>query len=170
MRGFVTALLCSLVVVAGCSSDGESGEPAAVAGPAFVGDVRPAIAAVEAELGAPQRFFEVTANDGFVNVFVATDDATTAVAYVWIDGELQPPAPPREGASGNTFEADDVAFDEATVAARLAEELPSTQIVALSVYGDGVGATYVFAGRSEAGGQLDIVVTADGRIVSVDPV
>ena len=136
----------------------------------FVGEIRPAIAAVEAELGGPQRYFEVTANGRFVNLFVAVDDATAAVPYLYVDGELQPPAPAQEGASGNTFVAADLDFDESTLLDRLVEELPNTQIEALSVYGDGVGATYVVGGRSSVGGMLDIVITSDGGVVSVDPI
>ena len=136
----------------------------------FVADIRPAIDAVEAELGGPQQYFEVTANGRFVNVFVAVDDATAAVPYLYVDGDLQPPAPAQEGASGNTFAATDLDFDEATLLDRVADELPNTQIEALSVYGDGVGATYVVGGRSSVGGMLDIVITSDGAVVSVDPI
>ena len=42
----------------------------------------------------PQDFYEVNATPQLVNLFVATDDGATATAYVYLDGELQPPAPP----------------------------------------------------------------------------
>lgn len=138
--------------------------------PRFVLDVRAAIAAVEAELGGPQRFFEVTSNEQFTNVFVAVDDETAAVAYAYVDGELQAPAPKQSGASGSTFGAEDVDFVEDRILSRVAVDLPESGIDAISVYGDGFGATYVLAASSSAGGFLDIVVGPDGSIFSVDPV
>lgn len=174
----VGAALVALAAAAACSSDGDTAinsgnaveQVASSDDLAFVADVREAIEAVESDLGGPQRYFEVTANPQLTNIFVAVDDATAAVAYLYVDGELQPPAPKQTGASGNTFAGSDVDFDEDLVASRVADELPNTSINALSVYGDGVGATYVIAGRSEVGGLLDIVVTAGGTVVSVDPV
>ena len=128
-----------------------------------------AIDAVEAELGADQRYFEVTANSQFTNVFVAIDGATVAVPYLFVDGELQPPAPEQTGASGRTFAAADVDFDPTMLLAGVAADLPDTRLDALSLYGDGVGVTYVFGATSTEGGLLDIVVAANGQIVAVDP-
>ena len=129
-----------------------------------------AIDAVEGELGAGQRFFEVTANAQFTNVFVAVDDGTAAVAYAFVDGELQPPAPKQTGADGLTFGRDDVAFDPELVLSGVQAELSESMVDAISVYGDGVGATYVLAATSPAGGFLDIVVGPEGQIFSVDPI
>lgn len=138
--------------------------------PEFVGDVLGAIDAVESELGTGQQFFEVTANAQFANVFVAVDDATAAIAYAYVDGELQPPAPKQEGAEGLTFGRQDVDFDPQLVLAGVEAELPESVVDAISVYGDGAGATYVVAATSAVGGFLDIVVGPDGQIFSVDPV
>lgn len=137
--------------------------------PGFVDDVFAAIDAVEAERGAGQRYFEVTANAQFTNVFVAVDDATAAIAYAFVDGELQPPAPKQTGAEGATFAASDVAFDPALVLSGVTGDLPNSQVDAISVYGDGIGATYVLAATSEVGGFLDIVVGPEGQVLSVDP-
>lgn len=137
--------------------------------PAFVTDVVAAIDAVEAQVGAGQEFFEVTANDQFTNVFLAVDDGTAAVAYAFVDGELQPPAPKQTGAEGNTFVRDDVDFDPEAITAGVRTELPDSVVDAISVYGDGVGATYVVAVTSPSGGFLDVVVGPDGQVFSVDP-
>lgn len=138
--------------------------------PAFVFDVLAAIDAAEAELGPDQRFFEVTANSQFTNVFVAVDDGTAAIAYAYVDGELQPPAPKQAGAEGQTFGRDDVTFDPELIVSGVMADLPESDVDAISVYGDGIGATYVLAATSEAGGFLDIVVGPDGQVFSVDPI
>lgn len=168
-----------LVTAGACSGSGTDADPGAdttsataqsVESPAFIEDVLAAVMAVEAELASPQQFFEVTANAQFTNVFVAVDDATAAVAYTYIDGELQPPAPKQDGASGNTFVLADIAFDPELVASGVAVELPESNVDALSVYGDGVAATYVIAVSSPSGGFLDIIVGPNGQVFSVDPV
>lgn len=138
--------------------------------PAFVDDVVAAIDAVEAELGAGQQFFEVTANARFTNVFVAVDDATAAVAYAYVDGALESPAPKQSGAAGSTFSRDDVDFDPNLIATEVSADLPMSSVDAMSVYGNGVGVTYVLAVTSGAGGFLDIVVGPQGQVFSVDPV
>ncbi len=177
---FLVVGLVFLAPLAGACSGSDGGpvsseveEPTAapdVEAPQFVVDVRAAIEAVETERGGPQEFFEVTSNAQFTNVFVAVDDATAAIAYAYVDGELQPPAPKQEGASGSTFTADDVDFVDDRILSGVASDLATSQVDAISVYGDGFGATYVLAASSQAGGFLDIVVGPDGAIFSVDPV
>jgi len=175
------AAALSLVAACGGSTDSD-GDPGAGSGaptssapveietPAFVFDVTAAMDAVEDELGGEQEFFEVTANDQFTNVFVAVDDRSAAVAYAYLDGELQPPAPKQTGAEGQTFDRDDVDFDPAAVTSGVGTDLPNSEVDAISVYGNGVGATFVVAVTSPSGGFLDVVVGPDGQVFSVDPV
>lgn len=166
--------VCAVLFGASCSSDGDG--PAAASCPPVLAasdavvSIERAVEAVDAELGGPQAFFEVTTTAQITNVFVAVDDASAVVAYVWFDGELQAPAPREDGASGNVFSAADLDLDPSTFLATVEDDLPNTSIGAVSVVGDGDGAAYVLAGCSQAGGLLDIVVTGDGAIVSVDPV
>ena len=165
MKSVAVALLVAATVVA-CGGDDD--DPAG--GDSFVADIRPAIEAVEAELGAGQQYFEVTANELVTNLFVAVDDATAAVPYVYLDGELQPPAPKLTGASGFTFGADAVDFDEDTVLVPVGEELTDSMIEALSIEG-GAGGTvrYVVSTLSPEGGRLDVTVAPDGTVIEVDP-
>lgn len=159
----VVALVAG-AVSAGCG-DGDDGFD-----DSFVQTIRPAIAAVEAELGPGQDFFEVTAGPQFTNVFVAIQDGTVAVPYLYLDGELQPPAPSLTGAEGFTFTADDVDFDEDAILDRVAEEIPGATIDTLSVEGgEGDAVRYVISARSEVGGLLDVVVGPDGAVQAVDP-
>lgn len=161
-------LLVGFVVAAGCSgSDGGGGPGSGATTNILVGDIRIAAAAVEAELGGPQEFFEITATPQLTNVFVAVDNATAAVPYVFFDGELQAPAPRLEG-TGQTFTLEGITFDEQTILERVVDELPTATLDALTVEGGPGGLVrYVVSARSAQGGALDIVLAPSGAVVEV---
>jgi hypothetical protein len=100
---------------------------------------------------------------------VAAEEATEAIPYLYVDGRLEPPGPPLT-ASGQTFDAESILFDEDQVLSRIVEELPASAIDGLSVEGGPEGSVrYVAAVRSDQGGVLEVVVAADGAILSVAP-
>ena len=101
--------------------------------------IAPAVAAVEAELGGPQQFFEINATPQLVNLFVATDGATQVTPYVYVGGELAPAAEPA-GAEGSTFGADALSFDPATMLDAVGAELPDSDVTLFSVAGGPGGA------------------------------
>ncbi len=47
-----------------------------------------AVAALEAELGGPQRYFEINATPQLVNLFVELNDGALVQPWVYLDGEL----------------------------------------------------------------------------------
>jgi hypothetical protein len=160
-------LAASLMALAACS--GGSDRTTSGGGDSFVSDIAAAAAAVDAALGGPQDFFEITATPQLTNVFVAIDGGTAAVPYIFLDGELQAPAPRIDGAAGQTFTADAIDFDEATVLDGVENDLPDATIDSFSVEGGPGGfVRYVVSARSEQGGVLDIVVAPSGAVIEVD--
>ena len=155
----------ALGLVASCGGDDDSGSENS-----WVGDIEAAMEAVEDARGGGQEYFEVTASPRLTNVFVAVEAASAAVPYVFLDGELQEPAPVLDGASGFTFALDDVDIDDDAILSTIEAELPEVTIDALSVEGgpdDSV--RYVVSARSEQGGVLDITVGPGGAVFAVDP-
>lgn len=165
MRRVLAAVAFVTAVAAGCGSSDANTEVA------FASDVNAAIAAVEAERGPGQEFFEVTATAQLTNVFVATNEGTAAVPYVYRNGELEPAAPTLDGAEGFTFAAAAVDFDADAVLSQIADELPDASIDSLSVEGgEGGSVRYVVSVRSDVGGVLDVTVSPDGTVLAVDPI
>jgi hypothetical protein len=165
-RRSLIGLLAVALAVGGCAGDDASDDDV----PSLGADILAAVAAVEAERGAGQEYFEVTAAALVTNVFVAVDGATAAVPYAFIDGELLSPEPRLDGASGFTFTADAIEFDADAVLSQVAEELPDATIESLSVEGgDGGVVRYVTIVRSDAGGLLEVTVGPDGAVLGVDP-
>ena len=157
-------LIAVLVLAAGCGGDDGSDALRPV-----VDQIAPATAAVEEELGGPQRYFEINATPQLVNLFVARDDGNEVEIYLYHDGELEPPTPPAP-ASGPTFAASALDFDPDTVLAQVSEDLPDSDIVVFAVTAGADGAPELSATvQSEQGGLLDIALGPTGEVLSVDP-
>ena len=153
-------------MLVGCGGDGD--DPPG--GLPIVAEIAPAIAAVEAELGGPQDYFEINATTQLVNLFVATDDRSTATAYVYLGGELQPPAPPQDVASGGTFIAEALDLDPDVILTGIAEELDDPDVTQFVIVGGPGGAVqYSAFVVSSEGGILDVLLGADGAVLGVTP-
>ncbi len=127
-----------------------------------------ALAALEAELGGPQEYFEINATARLVNLFVALDAGTVVQPWLYFDGELtfEDPAP----AQGGVFRAVDLDFDPATIFSRLQIELPGAAVESFYIHGDGQGAIqYGALLTTSQGGALEVQLGSDGQIISSEP-
>ena len=127
MRLRVVALIAAALVVGTASCGGDDDGPARPA----LDQIAPAVAALEAKLGGPQQYFEINATPQLVNLFVADAAKTSATTYLYVGGELAPPAAPL-AAAGSTFAAAALTFDPATVLDNVADQLPGSDIVLFS--------------------------------------
>jgi hypothetical protein len=185
MRARLAVLAAGAVLcVASCSDDGGAASPGSTSpdtgssyemspasvpdGPPRVDLIGPAVAALEAQLGAPQEYFEINATPRLVNLFVALSNGTVAQAWVYLDGELS--SAEGQPAQGNTFAAADLDFDAAAVLAQVATAVPGASLDSFVVQGDGQGhVQYEVLVTSSKGGGLDVIVGPDGAVKSVDP-
>jgi hypothetical protein len=176
----VATILCLVLGASACSgSSGSSSGTTSTTAPGTstvpdVSAVAPAVAALEAKLGGPQQYYEINADSRLVNMFVmvtSADGATTAVSYTYVAGALSPTSTDLGGAEGSTFGAAALTFDPASILDGARDVLPATGLARFVVVGAGGGAVqYSIDGLSASGGQLEVVVGADGAVVEVDPV
>ena len=135
----------------------------------IVGTIADAVAALEEELGAPQRYFEINATSRIVNLFVSLNDGAVVQPWIYIDGELT--SSEGTAASGGTFAAADLDFDPTLVLSKVLENLPGATLESFYVNGDGKGnVQYGVLVTSAKGGGLDVLVGPTGEVLSVDPV
>jgi hypothetical protein len=153
-------------VTAACSSSG--GSPSTTdAAAARIDDVAPAIAAVEAARGGPQRYTEINANESVVNLFVALPDGTE-VAYVFRDGKLEPPAEPTAQQPG-AKPFDLASVDLAAVSgfeALLEHDLPDTVLRRLTLVEiPDKGLNWVATVVNSKGSPIDVVFSPSGALI-----
>lgn len=160
------------MAVGGCSGDGGSTDTAPTSTIAaelpIVDQIDEAVAALEAELGGPQEYFEINATARLVNLFVALDGGTAVQPWLYFDGELtfEEQAP----AEGGVLRAADLDFDPATLFSKLLAELPGATVESFYIHGDGQGAVqYGALLTTSLGGAIDVQLSSDGQILSSEP-
>jgi hypothetical protein len=132
-------------------------------------EIGPAVAALEAQLGGPQDYFEINATARLVNLFVALNNGAVAQPWLYLEGTLT--SAEGQAAGGGTFVAASMDFDPDVILSQVLTELPGISIESFYVHGDGEGnVLYGVLATSDKGGGLDVVLGADGSVKSVDPV
>jgi hypothetical protein len=128
----------------------------------------PAVHALEAKLGEPQQYFEINATSKLVNLIIAVNNGTLAQTWLYLDGELSSTA--AEPATGHTFAAADLTFDPAGVLAQVDHDLPDSTLDFFYVLGGAESSVqYRVDVSSPQGGQLEVVLGPDGKVIEVDP-
>lgn len=158
----LAAAVASLVVGA-CGNGDDDGDSTSAP---VVDQIAPALAAVDDYYGAPQEYFEASADLDGVGVIVAIDGATAAERLRFEDGELSDPEVLGE-ASGSTFRADEVTFDPGVIFDGLRDELDDPVIVDFAVQGSEAGAVYDATVASDSGGVLMVLLGPTGEVLAV---
>lgn len=130
--------------------------------------IAPAIDAVEAERGGPQRYTEINVNPEGVTLFVAIDDANE-VAYFY-DGDLDAGAAPTPLTS-TPYALDGVGRELAPdLVKRTQADLPGSQVTRLAlVTTPDLGLVWALASRSARGGMLNVFYSPSGALLSAVP-
>jgi hypothetical protein len=180
-RGAARAAAVVLMVAVTACSGGDDASPEttespfgptacpAAEPPLRVDQIDEAIAAVEAELGGPQEYFEINATSLLVNLFVADVETRTVTPYVYVGGELSSQEP-LDGAQGFTFFAEAVAIDGQRVLSCIARDLPESTLEVFFVEGADGGVRFSALTSNELGGQLTVEVNGQGLVLAVETV
>jgi hypothetical protein len=160
----VPAVLLALALIS-CGSGGDEAEP----GPRL-DLIEEAVAAVEDHYGAPQEYFEISADLDRVSVIVAVDNdasgAATAAEQGYFDDDGLLPPEPVGPASGSTFVAAAIDFDAGRIFDQLRDELDDPTIADFAVQGGPNGSViYDATVLSDAGGRILVLLGADGEVL-----
>lgn len=138
--------------------------------PPIVEEIAAAVAALEAEMGGPQEYFEINATAQLINLFVALNDGAVVQPWLYVDGTLTS-SEGMDVESGGTFTGDLLDFDPDAIFTKLETEVPGATIETFYIHGDGQGnVLYGALVTSARGGGLEVILGPDGSVKSVDPV
>jgi hypothetical protein len=163
-------LALSVAVVAACSGGGSSAPKVETTTPLRIADVPAAVAALEQRLGGPQRYTEINATPDGVNLFVANAAGGESPWFYRSGHGLEPP--PADGVAAAT------AFGLAGVDLTLGTELvlqvqqqfPEAVVESVALVDlPGRGLVWAVRSRSVKGGELDLLFSPDGQLLSAAP-
>jgi hypothetical protein len=174
----VTAVLGLSVALPACSGDDGGSASTSAASTSVkqgtelrVQDLPAAVAAVEAELGGPQRYAEINLTTGGVNLFVASSD-TEELAYYYdsASGTLEAPDGPTP-ISGTPFTLDDLDLTLApSLVQQLQDQFPGSQVLQLAIVQvEDQGLVWGLRSQSARGGLLNVFFAPTGALLAVDP-
>ncbi|HEX9260707.1 MAG TPA: hypothetical protein VF855_14295 [Acidimicrobiales bacterium] len=162
----VAALLVALSVLAGCAGDDDS----EVLPRLQVGQIAPAVRAVEAKTGGAQRYSEINATPEGVNLFVTAGEDDEQ-AWFYADGRLSGPGEPKKR-EGDSFDLGGVTIDAAPrLVDQVEKQFPGARVVRVALLVvDDQGLVWAVRSRSAKGGELALFYTPGGALLSVSPI
>lgn len=173
----VAAASWLLAVLAACSgddreaSDGPASTTVKQGTELRVQDLPAAVAALEAELGGPQRYAEINLTTGGVNLFVASSD-TEELAYYYdaTTGTLEAPEGPTP-MSGAPFALAGIDLTLApSLVQQLQDQFPGSEVVQLAIVQlEDQGLVWGLRSQSALGGILNVFFAPTGALLAVDP-
>ncbi len=163
--------LCLAVLGLGLAAGSCGGGGGGDADLPLVGEIAPAVAALENELGDAPQYFEIRATPLAVTLWVSADQGRRAIPYVYADGELADAGTGGE-AGGFTFAAADaLTFDPDHVLDQVVDDLEDSALTQFSIVGGEDGSVRVgVIIESTHGGQLDIRLSPDGEPLEVSEI
>jgi hypothetical protein len=178
MKRLSVAVVAVLLVVGCTSGETSSSTSTSVAtatGEAltpierFVADVPAAVAAVESQRGAPQRYTEINVSPDGVNLFVLTGDGRENV-FTYSGGALSE-APEPAAATGEGFAAVDVALDRGPeLLDQVRKALPGSRIVTVAIVQVAPeGLVWAVRSQSSKGGFINSLFSPQGKLLSAEP-
>ena len=162
MRSRRIVAVLALITVTSSYGDDDGGD----ADLPLVGDIEPAVEALEDELGDAPQYYEIRATPLAVTLWVSADQGRRAIPYVFADGELADPEAAQTVDAGYTFAAADaLTFESDHVLDQVVDDL-DTPLTQLSIVGTEAGEPRMtVTAQSDRGGQLDIVLAPDGHVL-----
>jgi len=162
-------LLCAVVVAlvgAGCSGDDSSTRPPAELP---VDQIAPAVHALEARLGGPQRYTEINAATEGVNLFVAVG-GDQEQGWFYRGGQLEPPTEAKER-EGAPFDLTSVTIDVGPkLVQQVEQQFPGATVTGVALLDvEGQGLVWALRSKSAKGGELNLFYGPDGTLRAVSP-
>lgn len=150
-------ILAGMLLLVACGGGDAAGEPHPI-----VAEIGPALDALE----PGTELFQVSGTPEGVELVVSDDGE--AVGYTYVDGLLSTPDQ-LGAATGLTFLPADVGFDPAHVLDGVTDELDDPVVTRFEVIAGPQGVVYSALVLSDAGGVLQVDLSADGAVQSVSP-
>jgi hypothetical protein len=160
------ALLLTVAPALGACSDGGEAEGGGSGLQPRVDWIDDAMAAVAAARGGEPEYVEVSATLEHVDAIVRDGDATSAVLYRYLDGELSGPVEPRDDPR-STFGADRVTIDPDTIFDGVRAELGDPTIVDLAIRMEGEVQVIDATIAGEQGGVILVLLSPAGDVLGL---
>ncbi len=133
-----------------------------------ISQIAPAVEALEELLGGPQDYVEINADTRIVSLIVFDREASQAIPYRYLGGQIAQIAEPFAISGGRPLRAEWINFDASTMFDALRSEVPQAAILGFVILaGAEQTVTYEALLQSRQGGQILVTLDPEGQVLSV---